>query len=152
MEFGQLKEHPKRDIFFFKSYSENEAGKLVPGRFLFFRKALYQVKASGLQLDFITFRQPSNQHTIETNCLKLHTIDTEICSILIFQLRAWEWFLQHILCMVFQQKSSSCYILLTDQISLPDCLYFLRYWAICVLQLFVNQAVTSWVLKLTLSF
>ena len=51
----------------------------------------------------------------------------------------------------FQQKCS-CYILLTDQISLPGCLYFLRYWAICVLQLFVNQVVTSWILKLTLSF
>ena len=33
-----------------------------------------------------------------------------------------------------------------------DCLYFLRYWAICVLRLFVNQVVTSWVLKLFLSF
>ena len=29
-------------------------------------------------------------------------------------------------------------ILLTDQISLPDCLYFLGYWSICVLQLFAN--------------
>ena len=33
--------------------------------------------------------------------------------------------------------------ILTDQISLPDCLYFLRYWSICLLQLFVNQVVTS---------
>ena len=33
----------------------------------------------------------------------------------------------------FQQKCSLCYTLLTDQISLPACLYFLRYWAICVL-------------------
>ena len=31
-------------------------------------------------------------------------------------------------------------------------LYFSRYWAICVLELFVNQAVTSKNLKLTLSF
>ena len=38
--------------------------------------------------------------------------------------------------------SIPCYILLTDQISLSDCLYFSRYWAICILQLFVNQAVT----------
>ena len=38
------------------------------------------------------------------------------------------------------------------QISLPGCLYFLRYLAICVLQWFVNQIVTSWILKLTLSF
>ena len=44
------------------------------------------------------------------------------------------------------------HILLTDQISLPGCLYFLRYWAICVLQWFVNQVVTSWILKLILSF
>ena len=42
--------------------------------------------------------------------------------------------------------------LLTDQTSWPGCLFFLRYWTICVLQLFVNQVVTSWILKLTLSF
>ena len=36
----------------------------------------------------------------------------------------------------------SCYILLTDKSSLPDCLYFLRYWAICVLYLFVSHVVT----------
>ena len=35
--------------------------------------------------------------------------------------------------MIFQQKCFSCYILLTDQVSLPDRLNFLRYWAICVL-------------------
>ena len=28
--------------------------------------------------------------------------------------------------------------------------YFVRYWATCVLQLFVNQVVTSWTLKSTL--
>ena len=43
----------------------------------------------------------------------------------------------------FQEKCFSLYILLTGQISLSDCLYFTRYWAICVLQLFANQAVTS---------
>ena len=30
--------------------------------------------------------------------------------------------------------------------SLPRCLYFLKYWSIYVLQLFVNQAVTSQIL------
>ena len=44
------------------------------------------------------------------------------------------------------------YILLTDQISLSDYFYFWRYWAKCVLQSFVNQDVTSYNLKLTLSF
>ena len=42
-----------------------------------------------------------------------------------------------------KKKCFSCYILLTEQISLSDCLYFSRYWTLCVLQLFVNQAVTS---------
>ena len=46
-----------------------------------------------------------------------------------------------ILCMIFQKNSS--HALLTDQISLPDCLSVLRYWSICVLQLFVKQAVAS---------
>ena len=93
--------------------------------FCFF--SLYQVKASDLQLDFTKFRQPSNQHTIETNCLKFYTIDPEICSILIFQIRVWERFLQHILCMIFQQKCSSCYIFNLRNF-IVWLLYFLRYW------------------------
>ena len=40
MKFGQLIEHPKR-IFFLKNSAQNEAGKLAPDRFLFFKKALY---------------------------------------------------------------------------------------------------------------
>ena len=39
MKFGQLIEYPK--IFLFKNYAKNEAGKLVPDHFLFFKKALY---------------------------------------------------------------------------------------------------------------
>ena len=50
------------------------------------------------------------------------------------------------------EKYLSCSILLTDWISLAGCLYFLKCWAICVLQLFVNQTVTSWIMELTLSF
>ena len=131
-----------REIFNFKHLAEHEARKLVSVRVLFYRKVLYQVKASGLQLDISIFRQPSNQHTVEANCLKLYTIDPEICSSLIFQIRVWGQFLQHILCMIFQQKCYSCYILSTDQISLSGCLYFLRNWAMCILQLFVNEVVT----------
>ena len=62
-----------------------------------------------------------------TSQLKLYTIDPDICSILTFQIRFWEQFLQHILCIIFQQKSFSCYILLTDQISLSGSFYFQRY-------------------------
>ena len=42
MEFGQLIEYDKRNI--------------APELFLFFIKALYEVKASGLQLSFNTFQ------------------------------------------------------------------------------------------------
>ena len=38
MIFGQLIEYHKRN-FFFKSYAGNEARKLVPDLFLFFKKA-----------------------------------------------------------------------------------------------------------------
>ena len=38
MKLGQLIEYNKI-IFFFKNYAENEAGKLVPDLFLFFRYA-----------------------------------------------------------------------------------------------------------------
>ena len=35
------------EIFFFKSNAENEANKLVPDLFLFFKRALYEVRPSG---------------------------------------------------------------------------------------------------------
>ena len=37
------------------------------------------------------------------------------------------------LCMSFREKYCACYSLLTDQISLPDCLHFLKNLALCVL-------------------
>ena len=42
--------------------------------------------------------------------------------------------------MIFQEKCSSTYILLTNQISLSDYLYILS-WGICALLLFVSQTV-----------
>ena len=51
MKFNQLMEYNKV-IFFFKNHAENEVDRLVPGCFLFFQKALYKVKVSGLQLGF----------------------------------------------------------------------------------------------------
>ena len=52
MEFGV---NITRVIFFFKNYGDNQAGRLVPDRFLVFKKALYEVKPSGLQLSLLTF-------------------------------------------------------------------------------------------------
>ena len=37
---------------------------------------------------------------------------------------------------IFEEKYISCSILMIDQISLSGYLYFVRYWAVCLLQLF----------------
>ena len=49
-------------MFFFKNHAVNEAGRLVPDLFV----------------GFTIFQQPSNQHTIKTNCIKLLFIDPGI--------------------------------------------------------------------------
>ena len=100
----------------------------------------------------INVGNPPNWYTIKTNCIKLKSIESKICVILIFQKRVSDLFLHHILCMIFQEKYFFCYILLPDQISSCDCIHFSRYWTICVLQLFVNQALVLRNLKLTFCF
>ena len=55
MQFGQVIENNKRNIFLKKNHAENEAGSLVPHLLLFFEIALYEVKAGGLQLTFNIF-------------------------------------------------------------------------------------------------
>ena len=51
IKFSQVIEYNKRNIFF-KNHAENEAGRIVPDLLVFFKIALYKVKASGLQLGF----------------------------------------------------------------------------------------------------
>ena len=55
MKFGHLIDIT-REIFFLKNHAENEVGRLGADLFLFFKKVLYQVKASGLQLRFNIIR------------------------------------------------------------------------------------------------
>ena len=45
-----------REIFICKNRAEYKAGRLVSDLFLFYKKALYEVKASGTQLTFNIFR------------------------------------------------------------------------------------------------
>ena len=54
----------------------------------------------------------------------------------------WNQSTSLIFSMVFEEKYFSCYIILSDQISMSGCLNFVRYWAICVFSFFVNQVVT----------
>ena len=50
-----------------KNHAENEAGRLVPELLLFFKKALYEVKANGLQLSFNTFVSPQLDKQLKQN-------------------------------------------------------------------------------------
>ena len=52
MKVGQLIEYSKRNIYL-KNHAKNQAVRLVPDVFLFFKKTLYKVKASGLQFGSI---------------------------------------------------------------------------------------------------
>ena len=54
MKLGQVTEYNKRNTFLQK-HAEYETRRLVPDLFLFFQKALYDVKTSGLQLGFNIF-------------------------------------------------------------------------------------------------
>ena len=49
----------------------------------------------------------------------------------------------HFLCDFSRKMFFVLHSIITDHICLSDCLYFSRYWAICVLQLFVDQDMMS---------
>ena len=53
MKFGQLIYYNQRN-YIIKKHAQNKAGKLVPDLFFFFEKALYEVKASVLQFQYIS--------------------------------------------------------------------------------------------------
>ena len=83
--------------------------------------------------------------TILTNDLEICTSltnDPEICTILIFFRKGSGKSFSTTFCVWLFKKSVSQFILLTDQILLSGCLYFLKYWT-CVLRLFVSNVVTS---------
>ena len=83
MRFGQVIEYNQRNIFLpetCRKWGRETSSRL----FLFFEKALYKVKAKGLQLSFNIFRWPLACHKIKTNCKKLSTVEPEICTFFIF--------------------------------------------------------------------
>ena len=59
MKFGHLIENNKRN-FFFDNHAENEAGRLVPDFFLFFKRSLIEGKSEWFSLYFTIFPYPSN--------------------------------------------------------------------------------------------
>ena len=79
-----------RQIFFSNNHTENKTGRIFLDLFLYFRKALYKAKASGMQLGFTMFPQPSDEDAIKENFYNFNIIDPKIYSILIFPKRFWE--------------------------------------------------------------
>ena len=131
--------------------------KQHPDLFLLLKNVYVKSKQGVSTLVLIYFGRRHLWHAIKANSVTFQivkhlVVNLTFMSILIFWKRLWEHFLRQILSRIFQEKCFSCYILLIDQIELSDCLYFLRYWAICVLHLFFSQVVTSQILKLVLSF
>ena len=132
MRFGQLIEYNKGNSFLQKSCIK--WGRKTSSRsFLCFKKALYEVKPSDLQLSVGIYRKPSTWHTKKANCVNLKAIDPRISSILIFRKGSKASFSTTFYVWFF--KKMSCYILVTDLISLSDSLYLSKYWTVCVLQL-----------------
>ena len=74
IKFGQLKLYKES----FKSHGENETRRLVPDLFLFFKNALYKVKAKGRHLCFDMIGGPRLGHTIKTNFITFRTVDPKI--------------------------------------------------------------------------
>ena len=143
MKFGQLIECNLRIIFLEKSYT-NMVEKLVPDPILKikFEHISGSVIESFTQFVFIVCQVEGYRNIdhlqLQTTCFYL------ILSFLFLKKKeVWNQSLCLIFHMLFEEKYFSCYILLIDQVSLSGCLYFVRYWAICVLLLFVNQVVAS---------
>ena len=141
MQFGQLIEWNMRNIFLEKSYTKC-SGETSPKPF-----------SEKLKLNIFLNQQSKNLYS-------LFLLDGKFRAIEIY----WNLAADHLLSpdiKLFLKKKRpetslnfyfSGFILIIDQISLSGYLDFARYWVICVLKLFVNQVVTSWILKLTLSF
>ena len=137
MKFGQLIEYNKRNIFLQKSC--RKWGRETSSRPLcFFKKSIIYGKskfsAAKFQYISVVFNLACNKNKLNK------TLDYWFTDILNFS------FLEkdlgtvsrpHLVC-DFSRKMCLIYNLLTDHISVPDCRYLLRYWSICVLQLFLN--------------
>ena len=151
MKFGQLIEYNMRNIFHKKSYTKFSRETIQYPflknqnwaylwiyilNFIYFVSIVFQVEdyQKWLKLSYRPFAFTSYKTFLKKTKRGLELV-----------------YLPHFLRDFRRKKYYCCYILLPDQISMSGCLHFVRYWAICILYLFVNQDVTSKILKLSLS-
>ena len=135
IKFGQLIEHNKRNTFF-KNYAKNEVGRVVPDVFLFFKKLNTRWKQVVCSLVSIDFDSP---HLLYSKS-KLHNIlDYWFKIMFIFHFSEKSLGLvsrPHFVCdfsrKMFLMLHSTNWPNSVESVS--DCLYFSRYWAICILK------------------
>ena len=141
MKFGQLLECNMRNIFPEQSCT-NCDGETCHRLFSEKLKLSISLDISSLKFPTVCFCLASCglskfiETKLQTTCFHL------ILGFLNTQKKVWNQSSCLNFCIIFEEKYF-CYILLIDQFLLSGCLYFVRYWAICVLKLFVNQVVTS---------
>ena len=81
-----------------------QTGRLVPDPFF---KILYmRQKQVVSNLAAIYFGSPPLGLPIKRNCIKFQSVGPKICSILIFFEKGLDYFLQPMLCVIFQEKYS----------------------------------------------
>ena len=152
MKFGQLIEYNTRNIFLEKSYTKCSRETICRP---FSKKSklstsLKQKSYPLYSLLFIVYQVEGYQNTLKLRCRPLgFTSDKAFLKI---EKRCGTSLPVSFFAWVLVEKYFSCDILLTDQISLSGCYYFVRYWALYVFQLLINHVVTSQTFKLTISF
>ena len=144
MKFGRLINY-ECGTFFSNNHTQNVLNKLFPDPFLENQNWAY-LWINSLKCYAVCSLYPAEDYQ---NILKLSS------RLFAFTFFKKKWGLElvcFIFCPIYKSIHFSCSILLPDQISLPGYLYFVRYWEICVLQLFANRVLTSLILKLNLCF
>ena len=151
MKFGQLIQCNMRNFFLEKSHTKC-GGETNPRPFSGNYNWAY-LWINNLKFYTVCFYCMASWRLSKYNKTKLQTTYFYlILSSFLKNKEVWNWSPCLIFCIIFEEKHFSCYVILIDQVSLSGYLHFVRYWAICVLQLFVNQVALSWILELTLHF
>ena len=131
MKLGQLIDYKMRNTFLEKSYTKCR-GKTISRTFS--RKSELNIsldQQSKVLQSLLLLYTKLRAINIYGSCKPLAFTLHKAC----FFKKQEVWNQSHYLlfCMIFEEKYFSRYVLLTDQDSLRDCLYLLRYWAIRVL-------------------
>ena len=130
LKFGQLTEHNIK-IVSLENYTLNVLEKLFPDLFLKIQKSAY-LRINSLNFYKVCFYCMISWELSKYigNILEVSCRPFTITSNKAFlkNKEVWNWCFYLIFCLIFEKKCIT-----TDQISLYDCLYSVRYWTICVL-------------------